>query len=564
MAEASLHCDDSAATRMRGRGGLVHSNQKSLTTSTAIQHRSIAATTAGAACVALHQSGCFVAWRPNGPIQKLSLRALHSAQQPTVSAASTAHRDVVAKPCGARWPTCLLSTALLAGGSMRWKRTSALTRSRRSAVQSKSAAVSTTDITAGEEVETSVEPMLVADIEKSLPSTNFLLIGNPGVGKSTLLNGLIAGLFGGEDLYFPSGISIGSGLTYQFDIKQVGRHCFMDTPGLSDIQKRQQAADAITQALRRGGHYKIAFVVTLENGRVRADDLATMKLVLDAAPITNYGILVNQVQPKVLDRLLGRNGFKEQAAGQLKEILVHLMGTMEGRATPSIHAVPRDMDLDGEDNVVKAVDDGTLEFLCGLQGMEIKPEAVVRVRGEDFDSVKERVAKSMEELSKQVALGGGLAVGLGALLVEFLEAEALATFLVGGSALTALGCIGIVCAPLIAEAVVENRRKREENEGTDGKQRPSGVVDVDASSELATKEQVEAFLATELKINLDSTSADGTASASLEDLGTDAAELAQALRERFKVRVESAAINVLKPLRDTVQDIMEILKKEGA
>ena len=58
--------------------------------------------------------------------------------------------------------------------------------------------------------------------------TNFLLIGNPGTGKSTILNGLIG------RLAFKSGVSYGSGMTYQFDVVKEGQHQYMDTPGLSD------------------------------------------------------------------------------------------------------------------------------------------------------------------------------------------------------------------------------------------------------------------------------------------------------------------------------------------
>ena len=59
---------------------------------------------------------------------------------------------------------------------------------------------------------------------------NILLIGNPRVGKSTILNGLIM------KPHFKSGISFGAGLTYQLDIyKPPGQSItYMDTPGLDD------------------------------------------------------------------------------------------------------------------------------------------------------------------------------------------------------------------------------------------------------------------------------------------------------------------------------------------
>lgn len=57
----------------------------------------------------------------------------------------------------------------------------------------------------------------------------------------------------------------------------------MDTPGLADIKLRKQAAKAITEALKRDGNYQIFFVITLEAGRIRPEDMATIKLVLESA-----------------------------------------------------------------------------------------------------------------------------------------------------------------------------------------------------------------------------------------------------------------------------------------
>ena len=83
-------------------------------------------------------------------------------------------------------------------------------------------------------------------------NATILMIGNPGGGKSTLLNGMA-----GERL-FKSGISMGKGLTCNLDEKEngEGKH-FIDTPGLEDVELRKQAGQAITQALKKGGTFKL-------------------------------------------------------------------------------------------------------------------------------------------------------------------------------------------------------------------------------------------------------------------------------------------------------------------
>jgi len=43
---------------------------------------------------------------------------------------------------------------------------------------------------------------------------------------------------------------------------------------------RQESARQITEALRQNGKYKLFFVVTQDTGRVRAEDVATINLVL--------------------------------------------------------------------------------------------------------------------------------------------------------------------------------------------------------------------------------------------------------------------------------------------
>ena len=127
---------------------------------------------------------------------------------------------------------------------------------------------------------------------------NILVVGNPGAGKSTLLNTIL------QNVYFKSGSSIGSGLTFQLDCKEVNGVTYMDTPGLIDISKRKAAAEAITKALRQEGHYRVIVVVTLEQGRLRPDDVSLLKLVLESAvQLTSYSLVLNQVSKAVQKKL---------------------------------------------------------------------------------------------------------------------------------------------------------------------------------------------------------------------------------------------------------------------
>ena len=73
---------------------------------------------------------------------------------------------------------------------------------------------------------------------------NLILLGNPGTGKSTFLNGMI------RKRAFTSGFSVGKGLTQDLDTYISSNTCYMDTPGLDDVTNRREAAAAITKALK--------------------------------------------------------------------------------------------------------------------------------------------------------------------------------------------------------------------------------------------------------------------------------------------------------------------------
>ena len=200
-----------------------------------------------------------------------------------------------------------------------------------------------------------------------------LFIGNPGVGKSTLINCLA------EKVLFKSGVSIGGGMTYQLEEKKHNGITFMDTPGLADIKLRKAAAQAITKALKKNGTYQIFFVVTLEAGRVRAQDLTTIRLVLEnATDITSYSLIVNKLTPRLYKELLGNEGKK------LRQLVAELnFRGAQNVHPPEILLLLRKDQLDDADNAFAELE-GLKSFVENAPCVKVIPNHVRNIPGDDY------------------------------------------------------------------------------------------------------------------------------------------------------------------------------------
>jgi GTPase Era involved in 16S rRNA processing len=223
------------------------------------------------------------------------------------------------------------------------------------------------------------------DVDESVTPIRYLMVGNPGTGKSTMLNGLA-----GKPV-FESGISYGAGKTSVLQSVQIGKDWYMDTPGLSDIEMREKAAKEIEDALNDGGAYKIIFVLTLESGRVRPADRTTMELVLKSAPIKHYGVLINKMSRRARADLLANKN-------QAYEKIVAGINTGLPAKTLNFHFKQEDKALEDEDNAVPVLDEEFKAFLQHLPAVEIASDEVKAIDVNEYDKITEKFEKIIKQM----------------------------------------------------------------------------------------------------------------------------------------------------------------------
>ena len=226
-------------------------------------------------------------------------------------------------------------------------------------------------------------------------------------GKSTLLNSLLG------IQKFQSGFSAGKGLTsslkietseegvnygdtpvsFIFFLKEGFAHLFVKCKGLADVALRKTAAEEITKALRMNGRFKIVFVVSIEAGRVRADDITTIDLVMESIHCpAEFAVVINKVGKKA------KKNFKSNE--EQRKLLFTSLNSGEHK-TMSIFLNELMEELEDEDDMLHKFE--VLDkFISSLEFSFIPPDKVVDIEIDKFEKKKEENEIKLTKFKEQV------------------------------------------------------------------------------------------------------------------------------------------------------------------
>ncbi|CAN8062305.1 unnamed protein product [Agarophyton chilense] len=219
-----------------------------------------------------------------------------------------------------------------------------------------------------------------------------IVAGNPGVGKSFILNCILG------SPVFKSGVAFGSGLTTALNSKTIDGVRYSDTPGLNDVKISRKAAREISKAFRKGGRIKLFFVTTLEAGRLRLDDVTTMKVILDAIrdakvdPNKKFSVIFNKCEPEELECI---KNIKTRA-----KIEVALM---ESVPAGRICYMPYLEDVAGKQSMLVKKNKSVFKKLVEeAPVIELKNKSEFYVKSKHFEDELERISHKVRHLEAKI------------------------------------------------------------------------------------------------------------------------------------------------------------------
>ena len=138
------------------------------------------------------------------------------------------------------------------------------------------------------------------------------------------------------------------------------------------------------------------FVITLEAGRLRPDDITTIKLVLESASdIKHYSLIINKLSTVVYDGLLKSNA--EHLKFMITELLLQ---TNSKDKLPSIFLQKHSFKLwDAKNKFEELVD--LKEFVDMAPSMNVRPSNIENIKGVDnYEEIVKIIHHEIMELHK--------------------------------------------------------------------------------------------------------------------------------------------------------------------
>jgi GTP-binding protein EngB required for normal cell division len=226
------------------------------------------------------------------------------------------------------------------------------------------------------------------------PDEIIVFLGNPGAGKSTLCNSIF------QQVIFNSGLSFGTGMTTEKQEYIYENKLYIDTPGLDDVEKRLKAAIEIEEALKKNNNYKIVFVATLEDARIKPADLQTINTVCDALKDVDfqYGLIFNKIDELTMELI--------KESGITIESLRKFLQPLHKQPSSIIHLL-KDNRIAGRRNMYFNSSDNNreelLKFLNDLPANMIKESEVKSLDVRRFEEKIEEMERSCQQAWREVS-----------------------------------------------------------------------------------------------------------------------------------------------------------------
>ncbi len=221
--------------------------------------------------------------------------------------------------------------------------------------------------------------------------THVVFAGNPGMGKSFILNSLIG------QVKFKSGMNIVEGMTSVLQRYDARNYVYFDTPGLDDVNNRRRAAHEISKALKGGCEMKLIFVVTFESGRIRSQDLATISLVLKAIEKEGvntkqrFSVIINKCSPVLMRQSKNMRVREKIRASFGGEIILK-----------NIEFFPRIPEADDQSDYLLNDNREYANFVRSAPIMALPKTANVKVDPRNFDEISEQYETKLKVLEAKL------------------------------------------------------------------------------------------------------------------------------------------------------------------